>query len=266
MNATAERILAAVGLPPPGVQDLPDGRVVLLTGIRPTNPSAPRGEQTRQVLEQMEALLKPHGCDFSHVARTWFYLDRILDWYGAFNAARTTFFRERKVFAGVVPASTGIGLKGLGGDALLGAVLAVRPAVPAARVRLVRSPMQCEALDYESSFSRAVEFTIAGEHRIYVSGTASIDEGGASVHPSDFEAQVRLSLAVVEQILNSRGFDWPDVTRSIAYVRDEADLPRVGLLYASFGLAQVPVSVVHADICRRELMFEIEVDAVRRAG
>jgi len=47
--------------------------------------------------------------DFSHVARTWLYLDNLLDWYDDFNVVRTSFFRKHDVFRGLVPASTGIG-------------------------------------------------------------------------------------------------------------------------------------------------------------
>lgn len=258
-------IFQAAGLPPPAVLDTPDALRVLVTGLRPRNPSAPRGAQARDVLEQMEDVLRPHGCDFSHVARTWFFLEDILDWYGEFNAARTAFFRERRVFGGIVPASTGVGIAGLG-STVAAAVLAVLPRTRAAGVQAVASPLQCEALDYESSFSRAVEVRAAGERRLYVSGTASIDEGGASVHDGDFEAQVRLSLAVVEQILLARGFDWPDAARATLYVRDADDLPRVRPLLESYGMGDLPATLVHADICRRELMFEIEVDAARADG
>ena len=37
------------------------------------------------------------GMSFGNVMRTWFYLDRILEWYHEFNHVRTAFFRERKV-------------------------------------------------------------------------------------------------------------------------------------------------------------------------
>ena len=103
-------IFQTAGLPPPAVLDTPDALRILVTGLRPRHPSAPRGAQARDVLEQMEDVLRPHGCDFSHVARTWFFLENILDWYGEFNAARTAFFRERHVFGGLVPASTGVGI------------------------------------------------------------------------------------------------------------------------------------------------------------
>lgn len=46
--------------------------------------------------------------DFSHVIRTWFYNNRLLDWYEEFNRARDTFFESRGVFDRLVPASTGL--------------------------------------------------------------------------------------------------------------------------------------------------------------
>lgn len=57
----------------------------------------------------MEEALNRAGMDFSHVVRTWFYNNRLLDWYEEFNRARDTFFESRGVFDRLVPASTGIG-------------------------------------------------------------------------------------------------------------------------------------------------------------
>ena len=95
MNATYDEIESCLTLRPLRVHDERLVRTVMLTGIRPTNPKASRGEQTRDVLEQMERGLAEAGLKFSHVIRTWFYLQDILGWYGEFNKARTAFFEER---------------------------------------------------------------------------------------------------------------------------------------------------------------------------
>lgn len=85
-----------------------------LGGVRPTNISASRGDQTRQVLHIIRNILENIGLDFCHVVRTWFYNDHIVDWYAEFNEARTGFFRQRKI--SVLPASTGIGVANAGGS------------------------------------------------------------------------------------------------------------------------------------------------------
>ncbi len=259
MNSKVDQLFADVG-----VADLDVGvpGALLLTGFQPADLTASRSAQARDVFEQMERALREVGRDFSQVARTWFYLDDILAWYGEFNAVRTKFFGERGVFQGVVPASTGIGLPGLGGPALTCALLAVTPG--AATVEAVASPLQCEALDYQSSFSRAVEIRAPGQRRLYVSGTASIDDDGKTAYVGDVNRQIELTLAVVDALISSRGFDWKDVTRAVAYAPVGADAARSEALLRSMGM---PAGVCHAlesVVCRGDLLYELEVDAIIR--
>jgi len=67
---------------------------------------------------------------------------------------------------------------------------------------------------------------------------------------------------VVEAILESRGLNWSDVCQAVAYVKRAQDLPAMGDLTRS-SLPDAPLAVVHADICRDELLYELEVDAVQ---
>jgi len=94
--------------------------------------------------------------------RTWFYLDDSLDWYGDFNRWRDELFRREKVFEKRVPASTGIGAANAEGSAILAGLLAVTFKDSQASARTVPSPLQCSALDYGSSFSRALELDCSG--------------------------------------------------------------------------------------------------------
>jgi enamine deaminase RidA (YjgF/YER057c/UK114 family) len=209
----------------------------------------------------MEAGLRDAGLNFSHVVRTWFYLDDILDWYGPFNAVRNQFFTERNVFQGVVPASTGVGMRNPAGAALTGAVLAVKPLAPEVKVFAVPSPLQCPALDYQSSFSRAVEVQTSKQRHLYISGTASIDPAGHSLHRGDVDKQIELTMAVVEAILQSRKMDWSDTSGAVGYFKDLRDVARFEAYCRSHGLSSLPVKPVEATICRTELLFEIELEA-----
>jgi enamine deaminase RidA (YjgF/YER057c/UK114 family) len=227
--------------------------------------SAGRMEQARDVLERIEAVARLAGMDFSHVVRTWFYNDRILDWYADFNTVRTQFFEERGVFDGLVPASTGIGGGNRCGAALVAEALLVRPLDPSSgvpRVKEVPSPLQCPATAYRSSFSRAVEVVHPGLRRLYVSGTASIDPAGGTAHVGSVKGQTELTLDVIEGILESRGMGWPDVTRAIAYVKSGADAARYHETLRRRGMAPLPAVVTENDVCRDDLLFELEVDAV----
>ena len=238
-------------------------RYCVLGDIRPDDAHLPAEEQARFTFEIMEAALLLAEMDFSHVVRTWLFLDKILTWYDQFNLVRTRFFSERGVYDRVVPASTGIGMGNSAGTALVAEVIAIQPKDKRVRIESVPSPLQCPALKYGSSFSRAVEVTMPDHRRLMVSGTASIDLQGRTAHLGDVDAQVDLTMRVVGAILKSREMDWADVCRAVAYVKHAKDAPALARYCAARRLPALPVVTTKAEICREGLLFEIEVDAAR---
>jgi enamine deaminase RidA (YjgF/YER057c/UK114 family) len=239
-----------------------DAEYSLLAGILPANLEATPGEQTSSSFEQIEAALGKVGLDFSHVARTWLYLDKLLDWYDEFNEARTNFFQSRGVFDRLIPASTGIGASNPAGAALTAGALAIRPKHDGVVIREVASPLQCAATEYRSSFARAVEVTFPERRYLTISGTASIAPGGESLYQDDVVKQIHLTLDVVEAILKSRGYEWADTVRAIGYFRDISDLPVFDAILKERGIASLPLAPAHTIVCRDDLLFEIELDAI----
>ena len=96
---------------------------------------------------------------------------------------------------------------------------------------------------------------------MFISGTASIAPDGVTAHVGDVEKQVALTMAVVEKILESRRMSWADVTRGIAYFKDIGEAAVLERYCRDQGLLDLPVVVSSADICRDDLLFEIELDA-----
>lgn len=238
-------------------------RYCYLGGILPRDANASREDQTLSVLERMATALESCGMGMTNIVRTWLYLDRLLDWYGPFNTVRTTFFREHGIFDNLVPASTGIGAANPFGAALTAGLIAVQPINDLVTIKAVESPLQCSARDYASSFSRAVEVAFTDHRTIYVSGTASIDAEGRSIHLDDPERQVARTMEVVTAILESSGMSWSDAVRGIAYFKDiRRHQPLYNAYCAEHGIPAFPLAISHADVCRHDLLFEIEVDAM----
>src|SRR3984957_5963792 len=71
-----------------------------------------------------------------------------------------------------------------------------------------------------SSFSRGMRIDLNGLTILLISGTASIDEHGKSVHIGDFRAQMRRSLDNITGLLESEGCTWHDIVRASCYLRD----------------------------------------------
>lgn len=241
-------------------------RHCLLGDIRPTDPAAPRDQQALQVFENLDAALQHAGMNLPNVARTWLFLDDILAWYGPLNEVRREFFERHHLFDHTVPASTGVGVKNSGGAAMVAGVWAVEPTNGSLFVGEVGSPLQCPAPAYGSCFSRAVEIVTPGWRRIFISGTASIAPKGQSVCAGDVDGQVDLTMQVVRAILVSREMDYADVTRATAYLRNPADAPIFRQWCRKLGLEHWPLIITQAVVCRDELLFEIELDAMAAIG
>lgn len=238
-------------------------RYLRLVGLLPTNPASPQPAQTDDIFRQMDRALAAQGMSFANVLRTWFYNNDILAWYREFNGVRNAFFRERGVVNGMMPASTGVAGRNAIDAALISGLIAIEAKDPAVRMFAVPSPLQSSAADYGSSFSRAVELDLPDHRRLYVSGTASIDRAGKTIFLGDCRAQVRQTMEVVQAILKSRGMDWTDVTRSLAYFKRAADAVLFEAYRKDAGLPAFPAVVIENDICRDDLLYEIEVDAIK---
>ncbi|MCX6994117.1 MAG: hypothetical protein NT011_13385 [Kiritimatiellaeota bacterium] len=240
-------------------------RYCRLSGVYPENLNASRPAQAREVFEIMKSALKEQGFRFTDTVRTWFALNRLLEWYEEFNRVRTTFFEENDVFVKMVPASTGIGPANQFGAALICDLLAVQPKTSRLKIQSVLSPMQESALNYRSSFSRAVELAFPTHRSLLVSGTASIDKDGQSAHAGDPARQIDLTMRVVGALLRSRDMDWNDLFRGIAYFKNMDDRTFFDKYCANHDIPVFSLAVAHLDLCRKDLLFEIEVDAVKKA-
>jgi len=142
----------------------------------------------------------------------------------------------------------------------------MKPRDPAHVVtRAIPSPKQCPAPAYGSAFSRAVEIHSPGFRQVLISGTASIEPGGATAHVGDVQAQIDLTMEVVESILESRGMSLADTSRATAYFRSGSDAPRFIEWMERHEIRNLPVVHACCDICRDDLLFELELDAIQSA-
>jgi enamine deaminase RidA (YjgF/YER057c/UK114 family) len=223
-----------------------------------------RSEQTVNYYAALSEVLTAAGMTLKHVARTWFFLEDILSWYGEFNQVRNDCFARNELRAGSVPASTGVGARNPAGNGLAVVVWGIQPH-PGAPVDIepVASPMQCAAPAYGSAFSRALEINANGHRQLLISGTASIAPDGKTAHVGDVTAQIDLTMRVVDAILASRGFSWGEISRATAYFKSVADAPVFDRWLAEHGQEGMPVVKTGCDVCRDDLLFELELDAIQ---
>lgn len=207
---------------------------------------------------------------FPHLVRCWNYLPDInretcgLERYRQFNAGRQDGFlaRQRSVLTRV-PAACALGTRG--GGTLAVAVLAAR----ADTLRMIENPRQTSAWTYppqygerRPTFARAALLGLASGARLYVSGTAAI-VGHRSVHAGDVVAQTDESLAniaaICTEVARTGGPAYaPDAFEYTVYVRDAVMQAAVQRAVRAAVGGATPALYVEADICRSELLVEIE--------
>jgi enamine deaminase RidA (YjgF/YER057c/UK114 family) len=129
-----------------------------------------------------------------------------------------------------------------------------------------------EAYDYAkpSSFSRGLRLEFGNIVVLLISGTASIDEAGRTVHVGDIRAQCRRTFYNITKLLESEGATWKDIVRTTCYLRDiDRDYDPFNeertAFYKEQGLDPLPASTgIQAHLCRPDLLVEIEAIAAFR--
>ena len=121
-----------------------------------------------------------------------------------------------------------------------------------------------------SSFSRGMRIDLGGVTILLISGTASIDGNGKSIHIGDFRAQMRRTLDNISGLLASEDCTWHDIVRTTCYLRDierdyEAFNEERTAFFKEQELDPLPASTgIQAILCRPKLLVEIEAIAMFR--
>jgi len=127
-----------------------------------------------------------------------------------------------------------------------------------------------EAYNYPkpSGFSRGIRVDLGNAVMLFISGTASIDENGKSIHIGDFQKQTERVYFNIKKLLESEGATWKDVVKTTVYIKeidkyyDEFNKIRINF-FKDEGVDPYPASVgVQATLCRPELLIEMDAIAI----
>ena len=227
-----------------------------------------RAVQAGRMFDVAEQLLERQGTDYRSVARTWLYVSDILAWYSEFNRVRSGKYERfglmpesgaRGARAILLPASTGIEGNAATGAAvtmdLLATVLGPDSGI---RVKQMSNPRQKDAFTYGSAFSRGAVILTPDATWVSFSGTAAIDEAGRSCFPGDFRAQMNMTLDVVEALIAQEGAGLADICNATLFLKSARFAAECHQVLQERGLGGLPGVPVVADVCRDELLFEMD--------
>jgi enamine deaminase RidA (YjgF/YER057c/UK114 family) len=230
----------------------------------PALPAPSFREQSDAMFATAQQLLQGYGTSFPKVLRTWCYLDDIDRDYDQFNLSRNAFFQEHNVRR--LPASTGIraGLYPPGTQCAMDLYALLNP--EGAQIEVMHTPTLNEAADYGSSFSRGMKVGLPDKTILFISGTASVDELGATVHLDDDQKQIERMLLNIRELLRPHGATFADVVQVITYLKWRSELDVFLKVWDEWGLSGLPNTFVEAGVCRPNLLCEMEAIAIVPAG
>lgn len=219
---------------------------------------------THRAYARIDAFLAAHG--YPHLLRCWNFVHDLhrgagdTERYKQFVAGRYRAWSSRAGFEQRLPAATVIGSAEPG---LRIYFLAARTAGTA-----IENPRQTPAWKYpreygprSPSFARAMRKDWDGESHLYVSGTASV-VGHQTHHAADAAAQLRETHTNIGALLAEAGGGWRPLLLKL-YVRREADLRIAQKLALELWGADAPFLWLRGDICRSDLLLEVEGVFVR---
>lgn len=223
----------------------------------------------REIFALMQAL------DYPYIYRFWNYMADIngvsngLERYRQFNVGRKdAFLASNGELDNQLPAACALGLAD--GPLTVAFLLGRQPTVE------IENPRQVNAYEYPEeygprtpSFSRATLLNVKQNAVLFISGTASI-VGHQTLHPLDVVAQTRETLVNLEAViseanrmLGKQEFDLHNIYFRV-YIRHATDLTLVRDEIERYIGGAIKAVYIQADICREELLLEIEATAGRR--
>jgi enamine deaminase RidA (YjgF/YER057c/UK114 family) len=216
-------------------------------------------DQTYSMFSLADEMLAKERMNFRNVVRTWIYLREMERDYGEFNRARREFFRHHNVT--LLPASTGICGSPFADNADFTLAFCAIRDPQHLKAAAMTTPTLNEACTYGSDFSRGLRVVEANKVALYVSGTASVDEEGRTAHVDEFAPQVERMLLNIETLLAAQHASFQNVVSAVTYLKTAADAPAFQRVLNNRGLADLPNLLVHAAVCRPDLLCEMEAIA-----
>ena len=235
--------------------------------------------------EQMKAILDAEGMSFNNLVRQWNYIGNILEEknglqnYQIFNEVRSEYYRKYRTVHGY-PAATGIGMK-LGGVTIDFCAVMTNEKV---MVKPIENPNQINAYEYGQQvlkggsgkgksvkhppkFERALFLKENFKSTLLISGTASII-GQDTIGIDDVEKQTRITIENINKLTEQRrngqnivntDTEWGKYILLRVYIKNQSDFSKVKMICAE-QFPFVPAIFIESDICRDNLLVEIETE------
>jgi len=242
-------------------------KFLLLQNITGQHDISP-GAQTAAAIQTALKLLQTNEMNFSNVSRTWFYLANVLEWYDEFNVIRNDLYKKFGIMPSpeqsnlMLPASTGIDCHNSANSALMLSLLAIDDKDQSLKITQLSNQGQQDAFCYGSAFSRAATIATKDHTWLQLSGTASIDETGATVYLDDIEKQINCTLDKISVLLEQADAKLEDLCAASVFVKKAEYIEVYQKIIKERNMENFPAVCMVADVCRNDLLFEIDAEGL----
>lgn len=251
-------------------------REVIAGGLCADDLNLPVRKQSEQAFRKAEEILEAEQMNFGDIVRQWNYLEGITDvangnqCYQDFNDIRSQFYTFSEWVSGY-PAATGIGTQHGGVLIDFNAVCGEIEIIPldndwqrAAHVYSDEVLISHRASKEKETpkFERGKSLSDHQQEMIYISGTAAI-RGEESMVTGDVLSQTEITLENIQHLIGLK-----EGRERLPEQSCKLELLRVYLKYEADASVvkedldklcpDVPVAYLYADVCREELLVEIE--------
>lgn len=218
-------------------------------------------EQTRAIFDEYIQVLDSCGMSLlDNCIRTWFFVHDIDRQYSGVVTGRNEKFAEQGLSTQThFIASTGIGGESVGLSSLVQMDAYSVRGVSVEDIHYLYAKTHLNpTAEYGVSFERGTYVDYPDGRRVFISGTASIDNKGNVLYEGDIIKQTERMMENVQVLLSEAGAGFSDVRYIIVYLRDIADYSVVRQLFVSrFGEA-LPFVFLQAPVCRPKWLIEME--------
>jgi len=219
--------------------------------------------QTAELLEGLSAELEKEGLTLrDDCARTWLFVRDIDHNYKGVVEGRNKVFDDHDLTPDThFIASTGIqGFTERKGSIVMLDAVSVCGENVSMRYLYGASHLN-RTSEYGVRFERGVVVETPAVDRVYISGTASIDNKGRIMYEGDIVRQTERMLENIEVLLSESGCGMEQVGMMIVYLRHRSDYDAVrDMMDERF--PDIPRVIVHAPVCRPGWLVETECIAL----
>lgn len=258
-----------------------DESLLFIEGIPAADFSQTVRRQSQEVFGKLKDILSAHNFAVDDIVRQWNYIGNVVSYRGSkqnyqeFNDARTNFYKTGQWINGY-PAATGIGTSGEG--IIVGGIAFKKSGQSNSCIYPIDNPLQVaahiyskqvliddndEAMKSTPKFERAKLIETERGVCCFISGTAAI-RGEESVATSSAREQTVMTIENIEHLISVENltkhgcppYDLKYIQLQV-FIKNSEDFDDVKRIVEG-RFPQVSATYTIADVCRSELLVEIE--------